>query len=63
MCNLISDVNNTPKINAQNVKDPSIGNTIEYDAKEYQVKMTIVKRKNLRVKGLNFNRSHKKTLA
>ena len=36
-----------------------IGNAIEYDAKLYQVKMTIVKRTNVQLKGLQFNCSQK----
>ena len=39
-----------------------IGNTIEYDVKSYQVKTTIVKCTNVRLKGLKFNRSQKETL-
>ena len=65
MCNLISDVNNTSKTNAQSVKtraEIDICNTIEYDVKLYQVKITIVKYTEVRLKGLNFNLSHKEML-
>ena len=34
-----------------------IGNTIEYDVKSYQVKVTIVKHTKMRVKGLTVNLS------
>ena len=45
MCNLSSDVNNKPKTNTLGSKylvEIDIGNTIQYDVKSYQVKMTIV---------------------
>ena len=45
ICDLSSDVNNTPTINSQNVKYSEridMGNTLEYNVKSYQVKTTIV---------------------
>ena len=36
-----------------------IGNTIEYDVKSPQVKVTIIKRTNIQEKILTFNRSQK----
>ena len=36
-----------------------LGNTVDYDVKSYQLKMTIVKRANVKLKGLRFNRSQK----
>ena len=63
MCDLSSDVNNTPKTNDQSVKTRAeiyIGNAIEYDVKSYQVTTTILKFTKLGIKGLNFIRSQKK---
>ena len=37
-----------------------IGNTIVYDVKSYQVKTTILKCTNVRIKGLKFNWSYKR---
>ena len=48
------DVNNKHKINTEIY----IGNTIEYDMKSSQVKVTILKRTKIQVKGLLFNHSH-----
>ena len=65
MCVLISDIHSRPKINTQSVKDPSrnyIGNTIEYDMKSYQVKMTIVNFTRFGIKLLKFYRSQKNML-
>ena len=62
MCNLISDVNNKPKINAQVWKTQSeiyIGNTIEYDVKSYQFKRTILKCTEVQLKVLQFKHSQK----
>ena len=62
MCNLGSDVNNTPKQILQGRKireEIDIFNTIEYDVISYQVKTTIVKCTKVRIKLLNFNRSQK----
>ena len=36
-----------------------MGNTIEYDVKSSQIKVLIVKRTKIRVKGLTVNRSQK----
>ena len=58
----MSDVNNTHKKNAQIEKDQAkigIGNTIEYDVKSYQVKITILKCTKVCIKVLKFNRSQK----
>ena len=55
MCNLISDVNNNLKqiLQGQNTQaEMDIGNTIEYDVKSYQVKMTIVNCTEVRQKNL-----------
>ena len=65
MCNLISDVNNTPKkiLQGQNIwAEIDIGNTKEYGVISYQVKMTIVKFTNVQMKGLKFNCSQKDML-
>ena len=40
-----------------------IGNTIQYDAKSHQRKMTILKTTNKRLKELQFNLSQKEILA
>ena len=64
MCNFSSDVYNThKKIQGRKTRaEIDIGNTIEYDVKSYQVKMTIIRCKNVRQKGLKLNPSQKKML-
>ena len=65
MCDLISDLNNTPKKILQGWKNRAeidIGNTKEYDVKTYQVKTTILNFTKAQQKGLKLNRSHKEML-
>ena len=58
MCDLISDVNNTAKTNAQSGKpraEIDMGNTVKCEVKSYQVNTTIVKCTKVRLKGFEFN--------
>ena len=62
MCDLSSDVNNTPKKIPQGWKiqvEIYIGNTIKYDVKSYQVKTFIVKCTELRLKVFKLDRLQK----
>ena len=64
MCNLTSHIDITPK-NLKVWKTQTniyMANTIEYEVKSYQVKITTVKCTKLRIKGLEFNRSKKEML-
>ena len=62
MWNLGSAINNTTKkiLKSQKIRaEIDINNTIEYDLKSYQVKVTVVKFTKVRLKGLKLNHPQK----